>query len=627
MLNDNVEQLRQESWFVTPERFDNVLERLQSVDQLVIDTETDGLQPWHGNRLCGIGFALSENEAYYLPYRHPDNNLPLETLDSVWDTLNGVSCLIGHNIKFDMAMIRQDGYESPMGQKLFDVIAAARLCNTEHFANLSLSGQLEKFIGIEAREYNDEFDEYLVKNKWKKSYNKAPAEIVGNYCVGDVTSELRLLGIYEEMLYESEQFHLWEQEKAVTYALWKMEEVGFAIDAEYGREKLAQLAARILNLEQEIYIEAGKEFNFNSNPQLTQVMKSLKIKSPIKSPKTGEPSWNAEVMESLNHPLAQKILEIRGLQKLKDTYFEAILAWPFHTVHCQHRSWGTITGRMSCADPNLQNVAKTVVQLAGEKFDVLDADKDNAVSVRRIFINRPKYRLYMLDYSQMEMRVFAEYLGDEGLLEALNNSDFDFHDHTTTVIWGIEKNPGEARWEYYRSLAKSINFGLIYGMGVKLLAKKMKTSVAKAKEYKEQYFDSFPLADKFIKNVAKRLNQRGYIQNMFGRRYYLDADKAYIGVNYLVQGTCADIVKNRLVACQQYLEEVGAKSRILIQVHDELIFEVHEDEEDWLPWKMQEILQEPQIKAFLKVEVSRGNPSWAQKETWDIGIGQWTVKD
>ena len=647
---------------VQQKEWDTVLHAIQDSDDLVIDTETTGLQPWHGDRLCGVGIAVGPEEGYYLPFRHPDDNLPLDLLSELWEVMGSANRWVGHNIKFDLAVMYQDGLQPAYDQKMADTLMAARLCSKKRFPRLSLTNQLDEWVGAGAGDYEREFKMYLRRNKWQKDYHKAPADIVGAYCVGDLLGTWKLKDIFEQYIIDTGQEKVWEQEQQVTSALWRMECVGMGYDTEYAGQKIPQLKARINNLYTEMFALAGYEFNLNSGPQLTQVMHELGIRSPVRSEKTGKDTWDSAVLLSLEHPIAGKILDIRGLEKTLGTYFEAIASWPDATVHATCKNWGTITGRCSYADPNLQNISRAVQNLEGAELDEeltsaiiafmgarsnsgvtdsrshgglqmggmigirsnFDNEDDLLVSVRRLFVSRPEYRLYMLDYSQMEMRVFADYVNDADLYDLLNNPEFDFHSHVARTVWQIDES--NSFWSFYRTLAKSINFGLIYGIGVRKLASQIQKSVAEAKQYREDYFNRFPKARNFMQKVMEKLEYKGYVFNRFHRHYWVDSDRAYVGVNYLVQGTSADIVKNRMVAVDKYLHDYGCLSRMLVQVHDEIVFEIHESEESWLPWKLQEIMEEKQIETLLPVEISRGCPSWAIKETWDPNTETWKGK-
>ena len=405
-----------------------------------------------------------------MPFRHEVwNNLPLEWLTELWDAIYETKRIVGHNLKFDLAIMHQDGFYPQETHEMADTLVAGRMCSAERYPDLSLSHQLEEWLGPGSSAYDKEFKTYLRKNKWNKAYYKAPPAVLGEYCTKDVMGTWALKELYEEYIQETDQTEVWNQEQVLTATLWQMERDGLGYDEGYGEAKIPQLQARIANLTQEVYDLVGDEFNLNSGPQLTKAMNSLGITSPQKSVKTGKDQWTSGVMLTIEHPVAGKILEVRSLEKVLGTYFMGITSWPNGRVHGQFKNWGTVTGRLSATDPNLQNIAKNVQNLLGNEIneDTLAAlsaflgvsqggdymnmvggtggisggltlggtmavgssfsDQDYEVSVRRLFIPQEGYRLYFLDYSQMEMRVFSDYVQDEGMIELLESATFDFH--------------------------------------------------------------------------------------------------------------------------------------------------------------------------------------------------------
>ena len=221
-----------------------LLERVSECEKVVVDVETDGLRPWHGNKLCGIGFALGSEEGYYLPFRHPEGNLSEDYFGVIWDHVKKVPRLIGHNIKFDMAFLHSDGYRIPKDQILSDTMQSSRLCAREQYPDLSLPGRLANAFGWRARMYDDEFKAYLTKNKWKYTFHLAPSHIVGSYCVGDVIGTWNLLDHDERIIEESKQWQVWEEEQFITRILWEMESIGMRFDSVYASKKVPLLQAR-----------------------------------------------------------------------------------------------------------------------------------------------------------------------------------------------------------------------------------------------------------------------------------------------------------------------------------------------------------------------------------------------
>ena len=653
----------------TAAELQELLAEVAQQPRVVIDTETTGLEPWKQDRLCGIGLAWHEGEdlkSYYIPYRHRNGakdsehelvaeNLELATLPAIWEAFDKVPKLIGWNLKFDLAMMWQDGFRPREDHQLIDVIPAARMCNKDKYSDLSLKGQTAMLLGADKAAYDAEFKAYLRKNKWSKHFDYAPIDKIAPYCEDDCGYAEDLLDIYEQRIEDTNQVYIWEQEQELTRTLWEMESLGIAYDKEYAESKVGPLGERIKELEQDIYRETDTTFNIGSSKQLGDVMANLGLKSTVKSIKTGAPSWGVGAMMAIDHPVAGLILEYRGTKKLLNSYFEPILEWP-GAVHPSFKNWGTVTGRLACSDPNLQNVAKNISNLSGndtsdevlaalsaamgakEGVDMtkvgggmaggltyggtkaigskFDNANDALVSVRRLYIPREGCRMVLIDYSQMEMRVFSDYIKDEGLSALLEDPKFDFHSHVAKTVWSVDESSD--LWAFYRTLAKAINFGLIYGIGMKKLASQIQKTLEEAKTYKAEYFSRFPKAYTFIDLVCKTVEARGWIKNRFGRRYWIDPDRAYIGVNYLVQGSSADIVKNRMVAARDWLLENGLKTRMLVQVHDEIIFEVPYEEEELVIPELKRIMEERQIGTFLPVEVSIGEPSWAEPRKIEV---------
>lgn len=643
--------------------FSKAVEEIKNAPLVVLDIETDGLEIWVDKELCGIGVCLPylENKTYYFPFRHKEKelpllshllgelNLPIELLPILLKALKNVPTLLGHNIKFDLAGLYKEGYRVPDSQKLEDTLIGARLFFHDKFDSLSLENLTKTILGIDESNWKHTFKKYLKSNKIK-SYDWADVSLIAEYCERDTLNTYLSYQFLMRYVKETDQGKIYEQESTLLKIIFEMECTGLYFDRNYCVDRLAKLKHKIQTLSTDIYAVAGKEFDVNSVKQLNEVLTQLGIESKGKTA-TGNAKWGVSELMSIGHPISGLILELRGIEKMRSTYFEPILVNKDDRLHPNIKSWGTITGRMATTNPSVQNLSNKSQNLSYEEQDeeVLDAikamlgarqgqyvdmtsasgniagggslasltsyakkyeDTDDSVAVRRLYVPPAGYKLYCIDYSQMEMRVFADYVQDPHLHEYLEDRQFDFHSHVATEVWNVTEDSG--LWKFYRNLAKAINFGLIYGIGDEKLASQIQKTVDEAKEYKKQYFARFPKALGFIESVRNVVTSRGWVKNRFGRRYYISSEKAYTGVNYLVQGTSADIVKNRMIAIADYNSD--KQSKMVIQIHDELLFYVHESEEKLVVPEYKRLLEDRQIKTYLPVEVSLAEPSWAQKK-------------
>ena len=372
--------------------------------------------------------------------------------------------------------------------------------------------------------------------------------------------------------------------------------------------------------------------------------------SPIKTPK-GQDSWNEAALVQINNPIAGLIRQYRTLEKLRSTYLEPYAGTSImHTSYC---NWGAVTGRLSSREPNLQNIPRTHFKLAdislteeikealknrinaqitakgithslalddevlqtwsfvGDEY--YDEHDSNQLSIRRLFVPRPEYNLISFDYSQMEVRVFLSYLKNKDVDDMLMRDDVDFHSEAAKRAFDMTGE--EDTFKFYRQMAKNITFGVIYGIGKAKLANQLNVSEKEALQYKNSYFKGLPGSKEFFSSVMKAVQERGWIKNRYGRIYVIDKDIAYKGVNYLVQGTSADILNERMIKVYDYLKD--KKSNILLQVHDEIICEIHDSELREIPSAIRGLLEENSLGIPLKVDMEICEPSWASKKDFE----------
>lgn len=637
--------------------FDEAIERIPD-DDLTVDVETTGLDVWGDARICGIGVhAPSSDESFYFPYRHQNSdsmpmlrffednlNLSIQTMPRLMRRLEKAQIITGHNLKFDLAALKQDGFEVQAHQTLHETITLARLYFPEKHEPLNLQSVSTKLLKLDEK-WKSQFQEYLKKNGIKNQFDRGAPEIVGEYCERDARNTSKIKKIMIQKIYQTEQDRVWLQETQLLKCLWEMEQTGLYFDRQYLEDKIPLLENKLKNLEAEIYQILGKKFDILSNAQLGKALEEYGLTSPSMTP-TGKPKWgSAELLHFSDERVCSLLLDFRGIEKMLGTYFLPLRSQKTDYVHASILPWGAVTGRKACRNPNLQNLTKKSINVSDDEqeeneemmaavkamlgvgseksvstgksfsglagFSESDEKVEMNVSVRRLYTHPKDFKFYAIDYSQMEMRIFADYIEDAMLTASLESGEFDFHSHVAKQVWNAKEDSD--LWKFYRTLAKNINFGLIYGIGDAKLAAGISKTLEEAKKYKADYFAKFPTALKFMTKVQQIVQSRGWIKNRFGRRYTIDKEKAYQGVNYLVQGTSADIVKNRMVAVSEYLREEQCLSKMIVPVHDEIIYYVHHSEEKELVPKLKELMEVRCISTFLPVDVARGN-SWADKK-------------
>ena len=640
---------------LTNETYTDAKTNLWSSKEWVIDVETNGLNPYGMNQICGLGIQNIDGElpcSFYFPFRHQQGeNLSKEARQEVISWLNEIpSTLIGYNIKFDLHFLANEGLVIER-QKLIDVLVMVRLTEHTSVRDLGLTDTIKRSFGEEAASYDIDTKKYLRENKWSKDFSMAPPDILGEYCKQDVWYTFKLYRERLAQIRQSHQENIFELECELTKVLFHMERRGVVVDKEYAHEVSQKLVRRKEDVAQSIYNMVGHEFNISSTQQLGEIFMGMGIKSPVKTPKDKE-SWSEVALVQIDNELAGLVRQHRSLEKLQSTYIDPYVETEeLHTSFC---NWGTLTGRLSSREPNLQNIPRTHFKLSDralsdeerdivrgrvnaivsskskgelsniqlsnpvldtwgfvgdESFDESNVDQ---VAVRRLFIPRPGYTLVSFDYSQMEVRVFLSYLHNAEIDELLNRDDVDFHSESAKIAFGIKEEHSE--FKFYRQMAKNITFGILYGLGNKRLAQQLSTTTDQAKAYKQQYFNNIHGSRSFINRVISTVESRGWIKNRYGRIYKIDNTLGYKGVNYLVQGTSADILNERMIYVYEYLKD--KKSNILLQVHDEIICEIHDDEIHELPQQVQLILEANSLDIPLKVDIDVCNGSWATKTDW-----------
>lgn len=641
----------------TTEEFNSVITHLSNYDEWVIDCETNGLYALQGNQLCGVGVGVGD-KTYYFPFRHQtlDSNLDSDLLPKLMEVMNTCKTVVGYNLKFDLKFLEKEGLEV-QDKALVDVIVMVRLTESTNVNALNLTDTLIRRYGPEAGAYDIETKQVLRKNKWTKDFSLCPPDILGPYCEKDVEGTARLYVDCKDKILRSKQKKVWQLEIALTKVLYSMECAGVAVDNEYVESSLAKLHSRSEEVLHNIYEISGNEFNVASVAQVGEVFAGLGISSPQKTLK-GRDSWSEGALVQINHPLAGWIRQYRTLAKLISTYIEPYRGTS--TMHTTYANWGTVTGRLSSREPNLQNIPRNHFKLYDVEFNTeaeiaeiqgrvdaiiaakgqnvsmsakslrkdvlevwgfvgdesLDETNDKQLAIRRMFKPRPDHYLVSYDYSQMEVRMFMNYIGNPDMLELMKHGDVDFHGEAAKIAFKVDKDHPE--YKFYRQLAKTITFGVIYGIGKDKLAGQLNTSPKEAGKYKAEYFKNITGSKKFFDSVVRMVEQRGWVKSKYDRIYKVDRDKGYRAVNYLIQGTSADLLSERMIEVDKFL--TGTNSRMLLQVHDEIICEIHKDDALLIP-QIRDILQENSLDIPLMVDMELCEPSWATKHDFQVQEG------
>ncbi len=590
----------------TTSALDELLNRLSAARSLAFDTETTSLDALSA-QLVGISLSPAPGEAYYIPLGHVGwgrvEQLPLEqVIDRLRSPLEDANLpKLAHNGKYDITVLAECGVT--VNNLTFDTMVAAYLLGEK---SLSLKALAFSKLGIEMTPIT------ALIGSGAKQISMSSVEIkqAADYACADADMTLRLGELLDAGLHQQGLWHLFsEVEMPLVLVLVSMERNGVALDTELLRQMSHRLGEQLLKLEAEIYNSIGHQFNINSPQQMSSVLfEELKLPSARKT-KSGY-STGASVLDELRgtHPIIEFILEYRQLAKLKSTYIDALprLINPkTRRVHTSFNQTRTATGRLSSSDPNLQNIP-----VRGEL----------AKEVRQAFIAPPGSFLLAGDYSQIDLRALAHLSQDESLLAAFHQ-DEDIHSATAAQLFGV----AAARvTPDMRRLAKTVNFGVIYGMSDDGLEQATELSREEAARFITAYFEKYPGVKQYLESTKKQARETGYVETLLGRRRFIpeinSANRQVreaaerMAINMPVQGTSADIIKVAMINLYREMDKRRLKSKLLIQVHDELIFEVPQEELDEMKELVPQVMSTAlELSVPLKVDIKTGN-NWGEME-------------
>lgn len=563
-----------------------LVDKLLKHDEISFDTETTGIDAQHAD-LVGLSFSVTPGEGWYVPCPPNRNQTTsiLQQLKPLFD--NPHITWVGQNIKYDLLMLKWYGFE--VVGNVFDTMIAHYVIEPDGKHNMDMMSQ--QYLG-----YTPISIETLIGKKGKNQGNMKDVDknLVKEYAVEDADITLQLRRALEpEMLQKNVHRVFYEVDNPLIKVLMNMEYEGIKVDEAFLRAYSNVLDKEAKEAESRVYEAAGVKFNLASPKQLGEVLfEKLKLDPQAKKTKTGQYATGEDVLIKLSeqHSICKDILEFREITKLKSTYVDALPELIHPKTGRVHTSYGqaiAVTGRLSSNNPNLQNIPVRT---------------DRGREIRKAFIARDEdYLLVSADYSQIELRIVAAISGDPNMIEAFK-AHKDIHTATAAKVFGVEEDQVTKEMRYK---AKSVNFGIIYGQGAFGLAENLKISRTEAKEIIDNYKKQFPLIQQYMDQTIAFCKQHGYVETLMGRKRWLKditsnnftvrgfAERN--AINSPIQGTAADMIKLAMIRIHNRLKKEGLKTTMLLQVHDELIFDVPTNELDAASTLIKEEMEQAMI--------------------------------
>ena len=563
---------------LSAEQLDALISTLRKADEFAFDSETDSLDPMQAN-LVGLSFAVEPGKAVYLPLAHEYPGAPVQ-LDRA-STLAVLSPLfadagkkkLGQHGKYDLHVLRRHGIT--VAGYADDTMLESFVLNSGSSRH-DMDSLAKRYLGYDTIKY----EQVAGKGAKQILFSQVALDDATRYAAEDADITLRLHRTLSPRLAAEPGLEsvYREIEMPLVPVLERIEANGVKIDADELRRQSADLSKRMLAAQQKATELAGRTFNLDSPKQLQALLfDELKLPAVLKTP-TGQPSTNEEALEAIadQHELPRVILEYRGLAKLRSTYTDKLPEMVnAHTgrVHTSYHQAGAATGRLSSSDPNLQNIPIRT---------------DDGRRIRRAFVAPPGRKLIACDYSQIELRIMAHLSEDPGLVRAFE-SGVDVHKATAAEVFGrkLDEVTGNER-----RAAKAINFGLMYGMSAFGLARQLSIGRGEAQDYIALYFSRYPGVRDYMERTRQQAREQGYVETVFGRRLYLDyinkgtqgqrAGAERAAINAPMQGTAADIIKRAMIEVDAWLVDHTSRALMILQVHDELVFEAEQEFVDTL---------------------------------------------
>ncbi len=584
-------------------QLDNWLAKLTAAELVCFDTETTSLDPMQA-RLVGMSFSVEAGSAAYLPLKHDYFDAPQQldfnaTLAKVKPILeNPAIKKVGQNLKYDQHVLANHGIV--LAGIEHDTLLQSYVF--ESHKSHGMDALSERHLGIKTIS----FEEVAGKGAKQVGFNQVTVEVAAEYAAEDADITLQLhKAMYPQIANDEKLNYIYSQiEMPVSDILFTIERNGVLIDSAMLNAQSNEIGMKLVALENQAYELAGQPFNLSSPKQLQEILFGKLGIKPLKKTPSGTPSTDEDVLQelALDYPLPKVLLEYRGLAKLKSTYTDKLprmINPATGRVHTSYNQAVAITGRLASSDPNLQNIP--VRSAEGRR-------------IREAFIAPKGSVIVSADYSQIELRIMAHLSQDKGMLDAFANNE-DIHRATAAEIFGVEREQVDSEQRRY---AKVINFGLIYGMSAFGLAQNLNIERSAAQSYIERYFARYPGVREYMNSTREIAKQKGYVETYFGRRLWVPeinspngmrrAGAERAAINAPMQGTAADLIKLAMIAVHQWLLSEKLHTKLIMQVHDELVLEVPENELELVKEKLPQLMQHvAQLDVPLLAEVGVGS--------------------
>ena len=585
-------------------QLDEWLVKIEAAELVAFDTETTSIDYMEAE-LVGLSFAVEQGQAAYLPVAHCYEGAPKQldreyVLEQLKPWLEDASrSKVGHHLKYDAHILENHGV-TLRGMR-FDSMLESYVLNSTATRH-DMNSTAHKYLNLETIRFED----VAGKGAGQLRFDQVDLDRAAPYAAEDADITLRLHRKLWPMLEATGSLaKLYTSiEQPLVPVLQRIEHRGVLVDEKRLAKQSTELTKKIAALEKKVHKEAGRKFNLGSPKQLQELLfDELGLPVIRKTPK-GQPSTAEDVLQELAEEfiLPELILDYRALSKLKSTYTDKLpqqICARTGRIHTSYHQAVAATGRLSSSDPNLQNIPIRT---------------EEGRRIRQAFIAPPGYSLLAADYSQIELRIMAHISGDQGLLQAFAD-DLDIHRATAAEVFGVP--PDEVSDDQRRS-AKAINFGLIYGMSPFGLSRQLGISLDEARGYTELYFDRYPGVQDYMKRTRQQAKEQGFVETVFGRRLYLPDIQARqarrrqyaerSAINAPMQGTAADIIKKAMLAVDDWLQNDGVDARMIMQVHDELVLEVHSDMADEAAARVAELMGgAATLQVPLKVDTGIGS--------------------